>query len=77
LENVAREEPLPGPPLKGRGQNANFCDFLLPSLQGRAGERFFSWSPGYPNAVVGRDLWRNSENSFYYPVTFLPVLRYN
>jgi hypothetical protein len=33
----SREEPLPGPPLKGREINPIY----LPSLEGRAGERFF------------------------------------
>jgi hypothetical protein len=38
LTTGLREEPLPGPPLKGREVNP----MHLPSLQGRAGERFFS-----------------------------------
>jgi hypothetical protein len=41
------EEPLPGPPLKGRGQKPKNRR-LLPSLEGRAGERFLILQHSHP-----------------------------
>jgi hypothetical protein len=57
LSPFLREEPLPGPPLKGREANRSY----LPSLQVRAGERFFLCPSKfhYPHIIISsrRYLW--------------------